>query len=79
MSKKTGEPSVENYQIEGHSVQISKEDNNEQLWIDGIRHRFSVTKDGYNLYERAYAPPEKSLLEAVKAYLKQISKKKESS
>lgn len=78
MSKRRGKPSVENHQIAGHSIQIRREDDQEQLWIDGTRHNFSVTKDGYNLYEHAYAPPKKSLLEAVKAYLERGSKAKKS-
>lgn len=74
MSKKTG-PSDENHKIDGHIVQIRKQGKVEQLWIDGIRRKFSVTKDGYNLHDYAYAPPKNSLIEAVRSYLEKTPKK----
>lgn len=79
MSSRKTTPPVEEHQVEGHSVRIRKEGDKEELWIDGTRRRFSVTKDGYTLHEDAYAPPQKSLLEAAKAYLKRAHKREQSS
>ena len=73
--KKTTEPSVDKHQFEGHSIQIRKVEGKEQLWIDGVRRRFFVSDDGYNLDDDAYASPQKSLIEAVKAFINKISAK----
>ena len=70
VKEKATVPSIKKYEIEGHSVQIRKEGDAEQLRIDGVRRRFFMTRDGYNLSDDAYTPPQASLLEAVKAYLK---------
>lgn len=55
--------------IEGHTVEIREHEGREALWLDGKRQRFFVTPDGYTLDADAYAPPQKSLLQAVKNYL----------
>jgi hypothetical protein len=57
------------HRIEGHTVEIRQRDDREELWIDGERRRFFVTRDGYTLHADAYAPPAKTLMEAVKNYL----------
>lgn len=59
---------VERKEIRGHSVQIRRQEGREELWIDGVRRRFFVTDDGYNLFDDAYARPQKSLLDAVEHY-----------
>ena len=69
-AKKPTEPSGEKHTIEGHAVQIRKREDNEELWIDGTRRRFFLTQDGYTLHADAYARPQKSLLQAVKDYLR---------
>ena len=60
---------VEKHEIAGRRVEIHKIEDKEQLWIDGVQHKYSVTPDGYNLHADAYVPPHNSLLEAVKSYL----------
>ncbi len=77
VKKNATEPLVEKHKIEGHSVEIRKRKGKEELWIDGVRRRFFVTEDGYNLHEDAYALPQKSLLEAAKHYLDKTSGKAE--
>jgi len=62
-------PNVETHQIAGHSVEIHRLEDREELRIDGVRTKFFVTEDGYNLDAAAYERPYKSLLEAVKAFL----------
>jgi hypothetical protein len=61
---------VERHKIAGHSVEIRKRDDREELWIDGVRKRFFVTDSGYRLNDNAYAPPTRTLLEAVEGLLK---------
>jgi hypothetical protein len=56
--------------LEGHAVEIREREGNEELWIDGERRKFFVTPDGYTIHADAYAPPQKTLLEAVKNYLR---------
>lgn len=57
--------------VEGHSVEIrQREGKKEELWIDGERQRFFVTDDGYTLHADAYVRPQKSLLQAVRNYLR---------
>ena len=51
-------------------MEIRQREDREELWIDGARRRFFVTKDGYTLNADAYAPPAKTLMEAVKNYLR---------
>jgi hypothetical protein len=58
-------PEVEQKEIRSHSVQIRRQEGREELWIDGVRRRFFVTDDGYNLSDDAYARPQKTLLDAV--------------
>ncbi|MFA7441277.1 MAG: hypothetical protein WCZ66_09970 [Sphingomonadaceae bacterium] len=55
--------------LEGYTVEIRILDGKEQLWIDGMRRKFFVTQDGYTLHADAFAPPQKTLLGAVKQYL----------
>lgn len=74
-AKKPTEPSHEKYPgevytVDGHAVEIRKREGNEELWIDGERRKFFVTRDGYTLHADAYARPQKTLLEAVKHYLR---------
>jgi hypothetical protein len=68
------EPSIEKHSVEGRSVEIRKREGKEELWIDGVRRRFFVTEDGYTLHADAYAPPQKSLLQAAKVYLRKQPK-----
>ncbi len=60
---------VETHRIAGHSVEIRRVDDREELRIDGHRTKFVVTEDGYNLHAAAYDRPYKSLLEAVRSFL----------
>jgi hypothetical protein len=69
---------VETHQVAGHSVEIRRVENREELRIDGVRTGFFVTEDGYNLDHAAYARPQKSLLDAVKTYLQPKKPKPES-
>ncbi|WP_262267495.1 hypothetical protein [Microvirga yunnanensis] len=62
-------PDTETHEIAGHTVEIRRIDHREELRIDGVRTKFFVTPDGYNLHDAAYDPPYKSLQEAVTAFL----------
>lgn len=67
------------HKIAGHSVEIKKLKDHEELRIDGVRTNFFATADGYNLNAAAYDRPHKSLLDAVKAFLeprKRITERK---
>ena len=73
--KKKTEPAGEKHaggehRIEGHSVEIRRHEDREELWLDGERRKFFVTPDGYTLHADAYAPPARTLMEAVKNYLR---------
>lgn len=57
------------YKLEGYTVEIRVREGKEQLWIDGVRRKFFVSQDGYTLHADAFAPPQKTLLAAVKQYL----------
>ena len=59
----------EQHEIAGHAVEIRRSGDREELRIDGRRRRFFVNRHGYRLYDNAYVPPTKTLLEAVRAYL----------
>jgi hypothetical protein len=59
---------VEIHQIAGHSVEIRTLEDREELRIDGVRTKFLVTDDGYNLADAAYDRPYKTLLDAVKGF-----------
>lgn len=74
-AKKHNEPAGEErpsgvHSIEGHAVEIRRHEDREELWIDGERRKFFVTPDGYTLHADAYARPQKTLIEAVKNYLR---------
>lgn len=73
-SKKHHQPPAEKHagehRIEGHSVEIRRRDDQEELWIDGERRKFFVTPDGYTLHADAYARPQKTLMDAVKNWLR---------
>lgn len=69
MSKKHETTSSEKHTIKDHTVEIRKVEDKEELWIDGVRRKFFVNKDGYTLHDAAYDPPFKSLKEAVEDYL----------
>ncbi len=74
LAKKHSEPRAEKHPagthtIDGHAVEIRKREDTEELWINGERRNFFVTDDGYTLHADAYAPPQKTLIEAVKKYL----------
>lgn len=66
---------VETHQIAGHSVEIRSLEDREELRIDGVRTKFFVTDDGYNLNDAAFDRPYKSLLDAVKAFLEPQKRK----
>jgi hypothetical protein len=66
---------IETHEIAGHTVEIRRVDKREELRIDGVRTKFFVTPDGYNLDEAAYDRPYKSLVEAVKAFLQRRERK----
>lgn len=70
------EPRVEKHKVEGRTVEIRKRGDAEELWIDGVRHRFFVNADGYRLHENAYAPPTKTLLDAARAYLERLQRER---
>ena len=74
--KKESKPSVEKYKIQGHSIQIRKEGNVEQLFIDGIPKKHFKNDAGYVLHDNIYEEPHKSLIEAVKIHLQRASKKR---
>lgn len=63
-------PATEKQRIAGRAVEIRRQEGREELWIDGIRHKFFASADGYNLYVAAHTPPQKTLLDAVKTYLR---------
>jgi hypothetical protein len=67
--KENNETTSEKYTTQGHSVEIRRNENKEELWIDGVRRKFFVNKDGYTLHEAAFDRPYKSLREAVEHYL----------
>ena len=69
MKKNQDKTPTDKHTIKGHTVEIRKIENREELWIDGVRRKFFVTKDGYNLHDAAYDKPYKSLREAVEHYL----------
>jgi len=60
---------IETHHIAGHSVEIRRIQDREELRIDQVRTKFFRTDDGYNLHDAAYDRPYKSLLEAVKSFL----------
>lgn len=74
MEDKKSTSNVEKHEIQGHHIQIRKKKKKEQLWIDGIQHKFFTSSDGYTLYNDAYSSPQKTLIQAVKIYLEKISK-----
>lgn len=69
MNDSEDQANVEVHQIAGHSVEIRRAEDREELRIDGVRTKFFVTEDGYNLDAAAYERPYKTLIEAVKAFL----------
>jgi hypothetical protein len=76
MSNTECKTNVETHQIAGHCVEISTLEDREELRIDGVRTRFFVTDDGYNLNDAAFDLPYESLLDAVKAFLETRNLKK---
>ncbi len=62
--------SVERLDVGDHVVEIRTFVGRQDLWIDGIYQNCAVTSSGYKLYCDAYVPPQKSLLNAVEAYLR---------
>lgn len=69
MKRNRDTTSSEKHTIKGHDVEIRKKQDTEELWIDGVRRKFFVNKNGYTLHDAAYDPPFKSLREAVESYL----------
>ena len=69
MKKNNETTPSEKHTIKGRSVEIRRSENKEELWIDGVRRKFFVNKDGYTLHDAAFDPPYKSLREAVEHYL----------
>ena len=65
--------SVDKHEIEGHTVEIRRTDDREELWIDGRRRRFFRTPDGYTLNDDAYVKPFKSLYDATASYLNKLA------
>ncbi len=61
---------TEKHSIEGHTVEIRRTQDKEELWIDGIRRKFFLSKGGYNLHEAAYEPPQKSLRDVAEHFLR---------
>jgi hypothetical protein len=72
MNDSEDKANVETHQIAGHSVEIRRSKDREELRIDGVRTKFFVTEDGYNLDAAAYERPYKTLLEAVKSFLESL-------
>ena len=73
-ARKRTKPSGEKHSVEGHSVEIRKRNDTEELWIDGTRRRFFLTQDGYTLHADAYERPQKTLLQSVMNYLRKEPK-----
>lgn len=71
MPRKAQQPESTQHDVDGHSVQIVRGPDHEELWIDGTRRRFFKNSGGYVLAANAYVPARGSLLEAAKAYLSQ--------
>jgi hypothetical protein len=69
MKDSAHDANLETHQIAGHSVEIRRVPDHEELRIDGVRTKFAKTRGGYNLHAAAYKPPHKSLLEAVTSFL----------
>jgi hypothetical protein len=69
MKDSNSKADVETHEIAGHTVEIRRLEGREELRIDGVRKKFFVSQDGYNLDDAAFAPPQKSLLDAVKLFL----------
>ncbi len=61
------------HQFQDHVVRIVVRERHDELWIDGTRRKYFVTDDGFTLHDDAYAPPQKTLLEAVKCYCERPS------
>jgi hypothetical protein len=78
VKKKESKPLIEKHGIAGHSIEIRKKRDVEQLLIDGIPHRFFMRDDGYVIYENAYGEPQKALIEAVKMHFQGASAKSDS-
>ena len=71
MPGKKAKPETTDHDVDEHSVRIVRGLDHEELWIDGTRRRFFKYSGGYVLADNAYVPPHESLLDAVRAYLKQ--------
>lgn len=57
-------------EVGGHEIAVRGAPGvDEELWIDGERRQFFVTSGGYHLLDDAYRPPEKTLIDAARAYI----------
>ena len=70
--KKPAKPDATKATVGGHKIEVLTFDDHEELYIDGARTRFLSSDDGYNLWQSAYADPEPTLLDAAKAYTKNM-------
>lgn len=71
MPGRKAKPETTDHEIDGHSVRIVRGADHEELWINGTRRRFFKYASGYVLADNAFVQPRESLLDAVRAYLKQ--------
>jgi hypothetical protein len=69
---------ISEHDVDGHSVRIVRGLDREELWIDGTRRRFFKYPGGYVLADNAFVPPQETLLEAARDYLKQAEREKPS-
>lgn len=74
MKKNHDRTPIDKHTIKGHTVEIRRSEKKEELWIDGVRRKFFVNKDGYTLHDAAFDRPYKSLQEAVEHYLEKYPK-----
>ena len=72
--KETSTSAKEEHRIHGADVVISRTTDQEILLIDGRPEKFQKTEAGYVLNANAFVEPQKTLLDAVKLYLKRDAK-----
>lgn len=79
MPKKMTSRETERHDVQGHQVEIRRDGEVEELWIDGVRHRFFITAQGYVLQMDAYVPAQSTLLEAVRDHFSRAAERGRSS
>jgi hypothetical protein len=52
-----------------HTIEILTRAGVAELWIDGVREKYHVSRRGYTLYSDSYSPPRRTLLEAATEHL----------